>query len=101
MLLKFEQFSGTNKKGTSTVSEELSNLDGDFDKDALTILYSELDNDELLTSFCRDLYKAYLKDTGREGRIIIRFEEFYFYRLINTNDRIPEKAKRSANWPTF
>ena len=85
MLLKFEQFSGTTKKGASTVSEELSNIDGDYDEDALTILYSELNNDELLTSFCRDLYRAYRKDTGREGRIITNFEEFSFYRLIMEN----------------
>ena len=86
MLLRFEQFTGTTKKGASTVSEELSNLHGEFDEEELTVLYSELDNDELLTSFCMDLYKAYRKDTGREGRIITRFEEFYFYRLINAND---------------
>lgn len=82
MLLKFDQFSSTTKKGASTVSEELSNLDGDYDNDALTILYSEPDNDELLTSFCWDLYKAYRKDSGREERIITNFEEFHFYRLF-------------------
>ena len=82
MLLRFEQFSGTTKKGASTVQEELSNLYNGLDDDALSILYSELDMDDLLTSFCRDLYKAYRKDTGREGRIITDFEEFYFYRLL-------------------
>ena len=83
MLLRFEQFSGTTKKGASTICEELSNFDDVYDEEELTILYSELDDDELLTSFCRDLYQAYRKETGREGRIITNFQEFYFYRLIN------------------
>ena len=82
MLLKFKDFAGTPKNCTSTIYEELSNLGNEFDEEELTILYSELDMDDLLTSFCRDLYRAYRKETGREGRMITNFEEFYFYRLI-------------------
>ena len=84
MLLKFDQFSDTTKIGASTVSEELSNLYDEFDEEEHSIFYGGLNNDELLTSICKDLYRAYRKDTGREGRIITNFEEFYFYRLISS-----------------
>lgn len=85
MLLKFEQFGGTTKNSTSNMHEELSNLYDEYDEEKLTVLYGELDMDELLTQFCRDLYKTYRKETGREGRIITNFEEFSFYRLIMEN----------------
>ena len=82
ILLKFKDFAGTPIKCTSTIYEELSNLHGEYDEEELAVLYGELSSDELLTQFCRDLYKAYRKETGREGRIITNFQEFYFHRLI-------------------
>jgi hypothetical protein len=84
-LSKYKDFTGSSKNSTSTVHEELSNINGEFD-DEFSISYGECDMDDLITSFCRDLYQAYLKETGREGRIITSFQEFYFYRLINKND---------------
>jgi hypothetical protein len=85
-LSKFKDFAGSSKNSTSTVQEELSNLDDEFEEDEPSVIHGEFDMDELLTSFCRDLYQAYLKATGREGRIITSFQEFYFYRLIFFNN---------------
>lgn len=85
-LLKFEGFASNPKNGVSPVYDELSNITGEFGDEENTVLYDELDMDELLTSFCRDLYQAYLKETGREGRIITSFEEFFFYRILRKGE---------------
>ena len=70
MVLKFENFTGKKKNSFSPYNEEITNAENEF-------------NDDLcLPSFCRDLYHAYKKETGREGRIITNFEEFYFYNLF-------------------
>jgi hypothetical protein len=83
-LSKYKYFTGSSKNSTSTVHEELSNINSELD-DEFSVPYGEYEMDDLITSFCRDLYQAYLKDTGREGRIITSFQEFYFYRLISPN----------------
>ena len=56
---KFNDFAGESETTFSLLKEEITNVEDEFDEDFR------------LTSFCRDLYQAYLKDTGKDGLLRI------------------------------